>query len=102
MAEITEEVLERVSKVARLGLTPSEKLGLKADLEKILETFSEIRKVDVSEEKLYYVVDNVNPFREDMDPSFCNPEKSKCTEKETIMANVPDKEGNLVKVPKVL
>ena len=102
MAEITEEVLGRVSRVARLSLTPSEKLGLKADLEKILETFSEIQGVDVSEEKLYYVVDKVNPLREDMEPSFCDPEKSRCTEKDIIMANVPDKEGNLIKVPKVL
>ena len=100
MAKITDEVLDRVSKVARLSLSPSEKTTLRADLEKILKTFSEIQKIDVSDEKLYYIVDNVNPLREDGNIEFCDPEKSKCVEVDTIMENVPEKEGKLIKVPR--
>jgi aspartyl/glutamyl-tRNA(Asn/Gln) amidotransferase C subunit len=102
MAKITEEMLDRISKIARLSLSRSEKVALKADLENILKTFSEIQKIDVSEEKLYYVVDNMNPFREDGPVDYCDPDKSKCLEKDTIMENVPEKEGKLIKVPRGL
>jgi aspartyl-tRNA(Asn)/glutamyl-tRNA(Gln) amidotransferase subunit C len=102
MAEITDEVLDRVAHIARLSLTPSERAALKTDLENILKTFSEIQQIKVGDEELYYVVDNVNPFRNDKDPSFCDPAESKCFEKDIIMKNIPEKEGKLVKVPRGL
>jgi aspartyl-tRNA(Asn)/glutamyl-tRNA(Gln) amidotransferase subunit C len=102
MANITDEVLDHVAKVARLKLTPAEKSALKADLENILKTFSDIQHIDVKDEKLYYVVDNVNPLREDGTIEYCDPDKSKCSEKDTIIDNVPEKEGKLIKVPRGL
>ena len=102
MEEITDEALDRVARVARLTLTPAERSALKADLESILETFAEIRQIKVGEEELYYVVDNVNPLREDTTVESCDPHEHKCSEKEGIMNNVPEKEGKFVKVPRGL
>lgn len=102
MAEITDETLDRVARVARLSLTPAEKKALHNDLEAILKTFSEIQQIQVADEELYYVVDKVNPLREDTAPTYCDPDKHKCSEKDGIMDNIPEKEGRLVKVPRGL
>jgi aspartyl-tRNA(Asn)/glutamyl-tRNA(Gln) amidotransferase subunit C len=94
MEIITEEVLDRVAKIARIKLTPEEKIKLHADLKNILKSFSEIQKVDVSEAELYYVVDKVNPLRDDKPPEKYD--------RKMIVDNIPKKEEDLIRVPKGL
>jgi len=94
MAEITDEVLDSVAKIARISLNPEEKANLRKDIESILLTFKEIQDVKVDEDELYYVVDHPHPLREDGTPVQ--------SETKGIMDNVPQKDGQLIKVPKGL
>lgn len=90
---ISDEELEKVAKIARIGLTHEEKERLKKDFENILSYFSEIQKLKTGE-TTYYVTDNTNTVRED--------EIVDSKEAEDIVRNAPRMEKKFFKVPKNL
>ena len=95
MAEqITQQTLDNVAKIARMDLSETEKKNLKKDLEAILKTFSEIQDIELPNDEVYYVVDKVNPLRDDGKPQNFNTQP--------VLKNIPDfeSETRLIKVPR--
>lgn len=86
--------VEHLAKLAKVGMTDGEKKELQKDLERILDYVSEIKEVvgDVPQE----LPSHRNVFREDVEPH----ETGKFTE--DILNLSPAREGNYIKVKKVL
>jgi len=87
--------IEKLSSLARIAITPAEKKKLQGEIESILDYISEIQEVSSGETKpevgaLY------NVFREDTDAH----EPGIHTEK--LLHEVPQREGEHVKVKKIL
>lgn len=91
---IDKETLEKVSRIARIGLSDKESKELRKDLDSIMDHFREIQKLDTGRETTY-VTKERNTFREDGRPE-------KCSSLEDILRNVPEMDGKHVKVPKNL
>ncbi|NYT13629.1 MAG: hypothetical protein GKC01_03850, partial [Candidatus Methanofastidiosa archaeon] len=69
---IEDNVIERVSEIARLKLSEVEKEKFREEFERILEEFSVVDEINVGEKELYYVVENVNVLRKDSKPKPFN------------------------------
>lgn len=65
---IDDDVIERVSEIARLKLSDAEKEKFCKELGTILEEFSIVDEIKAGEKELYYVVENVNVLRKDSKP----------------------------------
>ena len=95
--EIDDREIEKLANLARIKLSSSEKKGLGKDIESILEYVSGIQKVSspVSDKKPDSS-ELINVMREDGQPH----ESGLYTEK--ILSEVPQREGDYVKVKKIL
>ena len=91
---ISIEEVEHLAKLARIGMTDGEKRELQKDLERILDYVSEIKKV--SENADAVVSAHRNVMREDSEPHEAR------MWSEAILAQAPLREGDYVKVKKVL
>lgn len=69
---IDDKIIERVSDIARLKLSEMEKEKFEEEFERILKEFSIIDEIKVGENELYYVVENVNVLRKDLEPKPFN------------------------------
>lgn len=94
---ITTEAVQKLAELSRLELTPDEIEKLRVEIEAIIAYIDTIQKVEltaVPKSSPYLEVEN--SFREDKNPH----ETGKYTE--DIVKQFPRREGNLLKVPKIL
>jgi aspartyl-tRNA(Asn)/glutamyl-tRNA(Gln) amidotransferase subunit C len=93
--EITSEMIDRLSHLARLQFSEEEKKELKVDLERMIEFVEKLKEVDTSGvEPLLHITDAVNILRED--------EIKQTITKQEALLNAPLTDGNFFKVPKVI
>jgi aspartyl-tRNA(Asn)/glutamyl-tRNA(Gln) amidotransferase subunit C len=93
--EITSEMIDRLSHLARLQFSEEEKKELKVDLERMIEFVEKLKEVDTSgAEPLLHITDAVNILRED--------EVTQTITKKEALLNAPLTDGNFFKVPKVI
>ena len=93
--EITSEMIERLSQLAKLQFSEDEKKELKIDLERMIEFVEKLKEVDTAGvEPLLHITDAVNVLRDDE-------VKQTITKKEALL-NAPLTDGDFFKVPKVI
>jgi len=92
---ISRQELERIAKLARIGLTEEEKRKFVGELSAVIDYFEKLKEVDTSSVDLNLSeVENLNVTRED---------KSVDTEiQEAILKNAPLREERYFKVKSVL
>jgi aspartyl-tRNA(Asn)/glutamyl-tRNA(Gln) amidotransferase subunit C len=91
---LDKEKLKHYAFLARLTLSEEELETFSLQLQKVLDYVSKINELDLTDfEPLTNLLPSL-PLRED------KPEESK--NREDIINNFPDKEGNYLKVPKIL
>ena len=85
-----------VAKLARLHLPDDQADTTQADLEKVLGYLQQLESVELPEdtEPFFGAIESVNAIRTD--------EVLPSTNRETILDNAPDSDGEFYKVPKVL
>ncbi|MDO8564516.1 MAG: Asp-tRNA(Asn)/Glu-tRNA(Gln) amidotransferase subunit GatC [bacterium] len=91
---VTETDIEKLALLARVALSEQEKEKLRTDVEAILEYVSDIRKVSGGEERA--VPSLVNVMREDGTPHEGG------VHTETLLSLAPKREGQYVRVKKIL
>lgn len=93
--EITDAMMDNLSKLARLRFSDEEKQELKADLEKMIGFMDKLQHVDTTGvEPALHITDAVNVLRSD--------EPSAQISVEEGLLNAPHKEDRFFKVPKVI
>jgi aspartyl-tRNA(Asn)/glutamyl-tRNA(Gln) amidotransferase subunit C len=86
--------IDHVARLARIALTDVEKGTLKEQLGVILEHAAKVGEVAAEDvPPTAYAIPRANVFREDV-PEPCLPV-------EEALRNVPDREGNFVRVPRI-
>jgi aspartyl-tRNA(Asn)/glutamyl-tRNA(Gln) amidotransferase subunit C len=94
---VTKEDIQNLANLARIDIQESEIESFRAKMEGVLEYVSEVQKITAEAPTgTPEVPAHHNAFREDGEPI----ETGKYTE--AIIRNVPEKEGNYVKVRKIL
>lgn len=93
--KITDELLDYVSSLARLALSPEEKAKTKAEIGKIIDYMEVLNTLDTTDiEPMSHVLPVTNVFREDtVAPSY---------PREEILANAPDGTESAFRVPKTV
>lgn len=87
--------MEHVAKLARLGITPAEKEMFGRQLSAILEYAEILNKLDIDKvPPTSHAIPMKNVLREDKVVSFKNTKE--------IMANAPEEEENMFKVPRIV
>ena len=97
MAEpkITLEEVEHVARLARLDLSPEEKERMRSQLDAILTYIDKLRQVDTENvEPTSHAIPMVNVMRED--------EVRPCFPLGDMLANAPERDGDLFRVPKII
>jgi aspartyl-tRNA(Asn)/glutamyl-tRNA(Gln) amidotransferase subunit C len=91
---LTTEAVEKVAHLARLKLSSNEIAAIQSELSVVLENFEQIAQVDTKDVRpLVTPTDMSQTLRPDV------PEKY---EAEKLLANAPEKSGQLFKVPPVV
>ena len=89
---ISREQVEHVARLSRLALTEDEIERFQEQLSAILEAVGKVSELDLERvEPTAHPLDLVNVFRED--------EPRSSLAREEALANAPDREGNLFRVP---
>ena len=92
---IDDKTIEQISKLARLKVTSAEAAEYGQQLTKVLEHFQQISKIDTTG-----IEPLVTPAEIDF---YARPDEGfRETTTEEILANAPEKAGNLFKVPPVV
>ena len=87
--------VEHIARLARLALSDAEKERMRAELAVILRYIDKLRELDVEGvEPTSHAVPLVNVMRED--------EGRPCPPCEEMMANAPDRVGDLFRVPRII
>jgi aspartyl-tRNA(Asn)/glutamyl-tRNA(Gln) amidotransferase subunit C len=96
--QISDKEIEKLGSLARIKLSDEEKKGLKTDIESILGYVSEIQEVssDLERDTTSQKDELINVMREDENPH----ESGLYTQK--ILENAPQREGDYIKVKKIL
>ena len=93
--EVSSEMIERLAQLARLKFSETEKIALKADLERMIEFVEKLKEVDTTgTEPLLHITGTANILRED--------EVKQTITKQEALSNAPLTDGNFFKVPKVI
>ena len=93
--KVTKKDVEHVANLARLGLTEAEKEIFTDQLSKILEYAETINKLDTKGiEPTFHAIPMKNVFRKD--------EVKPCQNPEDILAQAPEEEDGMFRVPKIL
>ena len=94
MVKVTEELLDHLQELARIGLTEAERKKLKEDLQEILDYMRMLDEVDVEGmEPMYTPIEGEAPLRKDEVRAF---------DGSSIRENFPEREGNHLVVPPIL
>lgn len=94
MSKITKEQIENLAKLARIGLSREEALNLTVEVDSILGYVDQIKEVTGETKKVTPKLRNV--MREDVVTN------SKGQYKEKLLNNAPSREGDYLKVKKIL
>jgi len=94
-----QDVLD-VAKLANLDLTGEEVEKYTAQLSDVLEMFKEIDDIDLTQVEETSQITGLSNVKRD-DQVMCVKQSTCCTTDE-LLKNVPDRDGNLIIVPKVL
>jgi len=92
--KLTAEEVQRVAVLARLRLTREERTELTEQLDHILTYMDKLGELDISEVAPFTHAIESNELREDKVTNQPNTE--------ALLANVPDRDGNFFKVPKII
>ena len=93
--KVTDEMIDRLSQLARLSFSDDEKAELKDDLEKMIGFVEKLKEVDTTGvEQLLHITDAVNVLRSD--------EVNQTITKQEALLNAPQSDGNFFIVPKVI
>lgn len=93
--KITREQVEHVARLARLGLSDEEREMMRAQLDAILTYIDKLNELDTSKvNPTSHVIPMTNVFREDAVTS--------CLSQDEALANAPECEGVLFRVPRIL
>ena len=87
--------VEKLARLARIELTEIEKENFTKELESILKYVDQIREVDTKEAELSFGL-IYNSYRQDENPR----ESNECAE--PIRAQFPERDGDYLKVKKIL
>lgn len=89
------ETIKKLAHLSRLELKTDESNKLAGELNKVLNFFNQIEKINTNNiEPMVTPVESESYWRED--------EKKSIVETEEILANAPSRAGNLFKVPPVV
>lgn len=93
-----DEIVEKISKIARINLSEEEKKRFSKEIENVLEAFSEIDKINANVEPTFHPVESEYELREDV------PEKFEIDPFENIIKENIEitKDGKYMKGPKIL
>ena len=93
--KITRQEVEHVARLARLALSEAERERMRAQLDAILTYIDKLNQLDTTEvEPTSHVIPMTNVFREDeVRPSLAQ---------EQALANAPDRQETLFRVPRIL
>ncbi len=93
--DINNEIIERLSELAKLDFDPAEKENIKNDLNRILSYFEKLNEVNTDGvEPLIFMSENVNLLRED--------EPQQAYTKADALKNAPAKDSDYFRVPKFI
>jgi len=93
--EISNELIDKLSTLAKLRFEDEEKEAIKQDLSKMLAFINKVQEVDtVGIEPLIYMNTEVNRWRED--------EPQTPLSHQEILSNAPKKDSDYIRVPKVI
>lgn len=93
--KITRQEVERVARLARLGLSDSEKEKMRAQLDAILSYVDKLNELETSDvEPTSHVIPMTNVFRDDS--------VTKSLSQEQALANAPDRQDAFFRVPRIL
>ena len=94
MAITREEVLH-VARLARLSMSPAEADRMREQLDNILAYIRQLDRLDTADVvPTSHAVEMGTPFRDDSVHPF--------EEKEAILKNAPDREGDFFRVPRII
>ena len=94
MAKVTPETVEHVARLAQLSLTAEERVTFARQLDDVLAYAESIQSLDTSGVEPMSHVSGAGVLREDLPhPSL---------DRETVIAEAPDAEAGLFRVPRVL
>jgi aspartyl-tRNA(Asn)/glutamyl-tRNA(Gln) amidotransferase subunit C len=92
---IDREQVHKVAHLARLDLTPQEEAQFTTQLSGILDYFEQLSELDVTDvPPTTRAIEVVNVVRSDVLQPY--------PEREAILDNAPDRDGNFFKVPKII
>ena len=93
--KVTEEMVDKIARLARLKFGESEKEGIRADLEKMIAFVEKLNELDTTGvEPLIHMSESVNILRDD--------EVRGSISREEALSNAPDTDGTYFRVPKVI
>ena len=93
--EVTDNLIDKLSELARLEFNGNEKDAIKQDMERILGFMEKLNELDTDEvEPLIFMSDEINRLRDDVAVTTVS--------KEEALKNAPVKDSDYFKIPKVL
>ncbi len=93
--EVNDELVDKLSNLARLTFNAEEKAGIKTDLQKMISFIEKLNELDTTGvEPLLFMTNQANVLREDE-------AKNSITREEGLL-NAPVKDEQFFKVPKVI
>lgn len=93
---ITVTDIEKLANLARIKLNESEKQDLTKDIDSILVYVDQIKKATVNTDQAPDAGINRNVFRKDISESISS------SDRESILNEAPDREGDFVAVKKII
>lgn len=95
MAKLSKEDVLKLARLSKIELTDDQLTRFTSELEKIVDYVEQLQAVDVAGHvPTYQLTGLTNAMRED--------EIHKYTDSEELLKNLPDREGNYIKVKRVL
>jgi aspartyl-tRNA(Asn)/glutamyl-tRNA(Gln) amidotransferase subunit C len=93
--KVDDEMVDRIAELARLEFAGEEKENIKKDLTQIISFVEKLNELSLDNvEPLIYITDEVNVLREDVIDEHVSHEEA--------LSNVPLKDSDYIKVPKVI
>lgn len=93
--EVNKALVDKIAALSKLKFNEEETLAIQADLDRMIAFVNQLNELDTDHvEPLIYVNDSVNVLRED--------QVIQTITREEALSNVPVKDSDYIKVPKVL
>ncbi|HEY0680454.1 MAG TPA: Asp-tRNA(Asn)/Glu-tRNA(Gln) amidotransferase subunit GatC [Chitinophagaceae bacterium] len=93
--EVNDALLDKLSDLARLYIEPTEREGLKQDLQRMITFVEKLQELDTGDTgPLLHMTDTADVLREDV-------VEGSVSRKEAMM-NAPDSDGEFFRVPRVI